>query len=147
MGIEQLQGKDWKPAFAYSIAFWLIHCDAELYDEERTTSAVFQPVPYHYIEISRQLLMFAKDSFGANFHKVRLLLIAYAEADHWADNITSFFLDVLLLEAYTFDKGRILQTLNGESSSMSLRLLLCTKAVRLPVQAQSRIAFADSRAH
>ena len=79
MGIEQLQGKDWKPACAYSIAFWLIQCDAELYDEERTTSAVFQPVPYHYIEISRQLLMFAKDSFGANFHKVRLLLIAYTE--------------------------------------------------------------------
>ena len=45
-------------------------CLAELYDQERSMAAIFQPVPYHYIEISRLLLMFAKDSFGSDFHRV-----------------------------------------------------------------------------
>lgn len=46
----------------------------ELYDQERSMAAIFQPVPYHYIEISRLLLMFAKDSFGSDFHRTRELI-------------------------------------------------------------------------
>ncbi|KAK9840239.1 hypothetical protein WJX74_006059 [Apatococcus lobatus] len=46
----------------------------ELYDQERSMAAVFQHVPYHYIEISRLLLMFAKDSFGSDFHRTRELI-------------------------------------------------------------------------
>ncbi len=74
MQVERLQGE--LLGLETSIAFTVeVYCSssvcAGLYDEERTTPAVFQPVPYHYIEVSRQLLMFAKDCFGANFHRVR----------------------------------------------------------------------------
>lgn len=44
---------------------------AGLYEQERLIAAGFQPIPYHYIEVSRLLLMFAKDSFGNSFHRVR----------------------------------------------------------------------------
>ncbi|KAK9865039.1 hypothetical protein WJX84_004805 [Apatococcus fuscideae] len=45
-----------------------------LYEQERLIAAGFQPIPYHYIEVSRLLLMFAKDSFGNSFHRTRELV-------------------------------------------------------------------------
>lgn len=37
---------------------------AELYDQERDTAAVFQELPFYYIEIAHLLVRHAKDCFS-----------------------------------------------------------------------------------
>ena len=39
-------------------------CGAELYEQERDTAAVFQELPFHYVEIAHILLRHAKDCFS-----------------------------------------------------------------------------------
>lgn len=45
----------------------------ELYDQERDTAAVFQELPFHYIEIAHLLLRHAKDCFS-ELYKVKNLV-------------------------------------------------------------------------
>jgi len=45
-----------------------------LLDEEKSTAAVFQPVPFHYLEIAKVLFAEAKDCFGADMLKVRVIV-------------------------------------------------------------------------
>ena len=44
---------------------------AEVYDQERDSSAVFQELPFYYIEIAHLLLRHAKDCFD-DLYKVAL---------------------------------------------------------------------------
>ena len=47
---------------------------AALLDEEKSTAAVFQPVPFHYLEIAKVLFAEAKDCFGADMLKVSVIV-------------------------------------------------------------------------
>lgn len=61
------------------IALWA-HCyvilsAAAILDEERSTAAVFQPVPFHYLEIAKVLFAETKECFGADMLKVCTVLL------------------------------------------------------------------------
>ena len=47
---------------------------ADIYDRERDTAAVFQELPFHYIEIAYLLLRHAKDCFP-DLYKVWLITL------------------------------------------------------------------------
>lgn len=49
---------------------------AEALDQEKITAAVFQRLPFHYLEISKILFMHAKEAFGADLLKVCASVIA-----------------------------------------------------------------------
>ena len=49
---------------------------AGILDEEKSTAAVFQPVPFHYLEIAKVLFAEAKDCFGADMLKVYPMVLS-----------------------------------------------------------------------
>ena len=51
----------------------ILQACAGILDEEKSTAAVFQPVPFHYLEIAKVLFAEAKDCFGADMLKVRVI--------------------------------------------------------------------------
>ena len=44
--------------------------NAEALEEEKNTAAVFQRLPFHYLEIAKLLFTNAKESIGTEFLKV-----------------------------------------------------------------------------
>ena len=47
-----------------------------VYDEERQNRGVFQPLPFHYIEVATVLFRDAKDTFGENLYRTQSLVEA-----------------------------------------------------------------------
>ena len=54
------------------MALWQQSSDwsAEALEEEKNTAAVFQRLPFHYLEIAKLLFTNAKESIGIEFLKV-----------------------------------------------------------------------------
>jgi hypothetical protein len=46
----------------------------DVLDEERSSSAAFYPLPFHYIEIAHLLFQYCRDGFGPDFEEVSLSL-------------------------------------------------------------------------
>ena len=55
---------------------------AEVLHREKSTAAVFQPVPFHYLEIAKVLFAEAKACFGGDLVKVQSISIRAMAASH-----------------------------------------------------------------
>ena len=55
---------------------------AEVLHQEKSTAAVFQPVPFHYLEIAKVLFAEAKACFGPDLVKVQGTSIRATAASH-----------------------------------------------------------------
>lgn len=60
-------------------------CCAGVLEKERDTAMVFEPLPYHYLEVAHLLFTYAKDSFGADLVQARFPVFSPAAAG-WGED-------------------------------------------------------------